>query len=197
MDWSNFFSTLKDIIASVDSIIGILIAFFLGLSAWKKQLLSKDKYDLSKRLLRSAYKLRDAIEYVRNPWISITEQTNAAEKVGANIEETQKDHNKSIKNVYFVRWQKIAEALSDLDTESLEAEVFWGKDATKAQEHLRSCVKELSVNLNYYLNMVKEVKVDFDVIYDSMDRDNTFNVKIKNAIEDIKIFLEPHLKIKK
>lgn len=175
-----------------------------GLNAWKRQLLGKHDYELYRRLLKAAYKVRDAIKGVRNPWISITEQSKANQKVGEGTSgENNENHNKSINNVYSVRWQKVVEALSDLDAEFLDAEISWGEDVTKTRDDLSNCIKKLYLEIYTYLNklsphpkMPQDKIVNYDVIYDSINGNDLFSMEIKKSIEKIKVFLEPHLKIK-
>jgi hypothetical protein len=55
---------------------------YMGLSTWKKQLKGKTEYQLARRCLIGIYKLRDAINEVRHPLISLGEMQAAIKENG-------------------------------------------------------------------------------------------------------------------
>lgn len=183
---------IKDLITLVLTIAGMIIAGG-GLSTWKKQI----KGDTARRLYKSVLKLREAISYVRNPFISITEQNNAikqAEKENISLE------MKSSNIVYYFRWQKITEAMSELQLEQLEAEVLWGKEVLEKIDPIRSCVTELNMKLSQFLNPdLKTFSSDEirEVIYENRSKDSSdkFTSKIDNAVNVVGNFLKPKYKL--
>lgn len=183
---------IKDLITFLLTIIGMIIAGG-GLFTWKKQI----KGDTARRLYKSVLKLREAISYVRNPFISIAEQNNAikqAEKENIVLE------IKSSNIVYYFRWQKITEAMSELQLEQLEAEVLWGKEVLEKIDPIRSCVTELNIKLSQFLNPdLKTFSNDEirEVIYENRTKDfrDTFTLKIDNAVDVVGDFLKPKYKL--
>lgn len=198
MDWDTFFSISRDISTIILTITGTVVAIY-GLRTWKKELLGRTKYELARKFLRSTYKVRDAIKYVRNPFISIEEQASAAKEVGNE----KVGGNQAIFDVYSVRWQKINTATSDLEAEGVEAEVLWGKQAVDVQKDLWDCVRKLYINLNYHLKARKDPETydrlardSSDIIYatDPANENDPFSLQVKAAVSKIEEFLKPHLK---
>ena len=198
INWKLFFDILVSTITSVALLIGAVVAV-IGLNTWKKQLKGNADYELARRVLRSTYKLRDAIKYVRNPFISVEEQASAAKEVGSE----KVGGSQAIFDVYSVRWQKINTATSDLEAEGIEAEVLWGKPAVEVQKDFWDCVRKLYINLNYHLKARKDPEIygrlardSRDIIYatDPANENDSFSLEIKAAVSKIEEFLKPHLK---
>lgn len=86
-----------------------VIVLLLGLKEWKKQLKGKNEYELSLKLIEDTYKVRDAIQFARNPF---TVQTSDEDR----IEE------------YENRWKSVQREYFNLEIEIKKAEVLWGKE---------------------------------------------------------------------
>ncbi len=181
---------IKDIVTIIAASIASWVAI-TGLNTWKKQLKGKTDYELARRYLRSIYKIRDAIKYVRNPFISIDEIFSALKESGMALEDYA-DRQKSNRAVYALRWKKVVAAGSDISVELLEAQVSWGVEAINIQKDLDVCYRELFASLKLFLEG-HELKGQRDIIYDMGDEDE-FNKKMTQAIQRIEDYLRPHLK---
>ena len=186
--------SLKDLATAIATCVGIYVAI-TGINAWKKQLRGKTDYELARKYLKAALKLRDAMKFVRNPFISIGEMESALKESGLEGKE-YKAHEITNRAVYSIRWNKAREAWTNLESELLDAEVSWGKEAVNAQASLSSLAKELVIGLQHFLDgnihdAVKAAKND-SLIYNSGAEDN-FSKRAESAIEEIKNFLRPHL----
>lgn len=69
----------KDLILSTAAITGAYVAVS-ALGAWKEQLKGKTDYDLSRRILITIFKCRDAIEVLRHPIMSGNEMPMPSEE---------------------------------------------------------------------------------------------------------------------
>lgn len=186
---SQILQIIKDIVTTIAAGIAAIVAI-MGIKAWKKQLKGKTNYELARRYLRAVYKVRDAIKYVRNPFISSEEIFSAFKESGLN-EVDYNNQQKSNRAVYSLRWKKVIEAISDLDVELLEAEVLWGKEVVELKESLNLCINELFFNLKRFLEEGNRREFH-DVIYDV---DNgIFTKKVNEAVEKIETYIKPHLK---
>ena len=173
------------------AILSGAVMAFVGVNAWKKQLKGSTEYELAKRYLKAVYKIRDAIKYVRNPFISIDEMAVALKENG--IEKPDYSNNQQTNRaVYSIRWKKVMEARTNLDVELLEAEVLWGKVAVDVVDDLNARINKLYVSLKMFLEE-RNIKPDRDIIYDMGDQD-TFNHEVKKAIKKIEFFIKPHLR---
>jgi len=189
------FNSLNVYSGAITALSTIIIAGLAvyGVREWKRQLKGKTDYEIARRYLKAALQLRDAIRFVRNPFISVAEMQLALKEHGFDSKEYE-NQNKTNRAVYSIRWKKVQEAKTNLEAELLEAEVSWGDDATKAQKSLDDLAKKLFSALMLFLNENAKLNDENDkLIYDFGDKDE-FSPKINNAIKEIKEFLKPHLK---
>jgi hypothetical protein len=203
-------SLIKDILSIFSGIILTIIAF-LGLQAWKKQLKGNTEYNLARRFLRSVYKIRNAIDYIRNPFITSGETASAIHESNIVIDKSDPDNRVTSQNaVYQQRWNKIQEALSEFNVELFEAEVLWGKEIRRVVKPLGVCISELQLEIQRMLRRLQrefqeEIDEDEerrrnDIIYSfeslmSEDSENHFSKEIIKSIHDIEEFIKPLLKL--
>ncbi len=188
----NLVQDISSIITTLATIAGFLLAV-KGFSAWKDQLKGKTDYELARRYLRAVYKVRDAIKFVRNPFIPVEEMNAALKESG---KESDVNSQETSRVVYNLRWKKVNEAESDLKVELWEAEVSWGKEALQAEKDFHACIIKIFVALKMYLdfdNASERRKEDHDLIYD-LGKEDKFNIEVEQAIKKIEDYLAPHLK---
>src|SRR5258708_31563621 len=116
----------KDIVVAGAAVVGAAVAV-LGLNTWNRQLKGGAEYELARRLLKVTYRLRDAIKSVRHPVMWAAEMPAPPEDKAANMSHEERSYYGSSRT-YQVRWQRVADVRTDLQTELLEAEVLWGTD---------------------------------------------------------------------
>ena len=182
---------ILEIVNTTAIVAGAAIAI-IGVNAWKKQLKGKTDYELARRYLKAVYKVRYAIKYVRNPFISSDEIFVALKESGLSDSDYD-DRKKSNRAVYGKRWEKVTSSLSDLEVELLEAEVSWGPSALEVTTDFNNLRKKIFVSLKMFLEQRPLNEEREDVIYDAGE-DDAFNIEMKKAIEKIENFLKPHLK---
>ncbi|MDB5167265.1 MAG: hypothetical protein JWN26_410 [Candidatus Saccharibacteria bacterium] len=178
-------SDITNSIIAVATLSGAVIAGF-GLFTWRKQLKGTYDYELAKKTLFSVYKLRDALRYVRQPFLSVGE-SNSDDK---NIPWEQ--------SAYINRWKEVREALILLDTNSLECEVVWGKGIPDARKSANSLIGQLNHALTMYIRSITDKKWedDFqkfsDILYEK-DENDEYNKKLTDEIKKFENILKPHL----
>lgn len=195
---------IKEVVNIVSPILGLVIATF-GVFTWRLQLKGKTEYELSRRLLKAVYELREAIKVVRNPAIVPEEVVSAFRKKGLSDEEINKKGGIAFNTgvVYESRWENISNALSTLEVEELEAEVLWGNEIKEKTLRFKRCTYTLNLNLkrlyrqdsgqrNYGHKKMEEIH---QVIWDDFDDKNPFDKEINSSIKGIEEFLKPHLKL--
>ncbi|MFH1582723.1 MAG: hypothetical protein ABIB72_00180 [Candidatus Falkowbacteria bacterium] len=187
----NFLKTYSDSITALSAVVVTGLAVY-GVREWKRQLKGKTDYEIARRYLKATLQMRDAIKFVRNPFVSVGEMRSALKEHGFNSEEYE-NKDKTNRAVYSIRWKKVQEAWTNLEAELLEAEVSWGYEAINTQKSLNSLVKELFAALEIFLSgFSKFGDENHKLIYDFGDQDE-FLPKVNNAIKEIKDFLKPHL----
>ena len=148
----NGFPQIVAITKDILTIVGAGIASYValkGLSTWRRQLRGNTQYDLARRLLLSAYKLRDAVEGVRTPGIHSAEAAHALKETGICTEGMRPRDSVRVEKVavYELRWRRVQDAKSELSVNCLEAQVLWGEQAKAAYQAayqaVNSCVHKL------------------------------------------------------
>lgn len=184
-----YMETLANFLTAVSAII-VGVAAIYGVREWKRQLVGKTDYEIARRYLKTALRLRDAISFVRNPFVSLGEMQSALKEHGMDSEEYG-DKQKTNLAVYSIRWKKVRDAWTDLEAEVIEAEVSWGREAFNVQKSLDMCVRELLSSLNLYLEGHTE-RGSRQLIYEYGEKDE-FRLKVEKSIKEIEDFLRPHL----
>jgi len=118
---------VASIVTALSAVGTVLVAVY-GLKTWRKQLKGSLEYEISKRLLLQAYKIREAVKHVRSPFLERGEAGEIPEN--ATWEEA----------VYRERWKGVVEAFAGFDEALLEGTIIWGDDAeflrVEMREHL-------------------------------------------------------------
>jgi hypothetical protein len=106
--------------------------------------------------------------------------------------------------VYDSRWKQLVMATSNLEVESLEAEVLWGKDVIARLKPLRDCVAKLRTNLNRYIDArldsrtwrlkSKEIEETEEIIHRYEPTEDKFSGEIDDAIRNFEEFIRTYLK---
>ena len=201
-----YVSMLSDIATGAAALTAAVVAV-VGLQTWKKQLTGKSEYDVARRLLRSVYQVRQAIRFVRNPFISAGETSQALRESDVEIEPKDWEfHEVSQQAVYASRWQRVQDALSALDVEAFEAEVLWGSDVTETLGPLRRCISQLGVHIQLHLTgqmRPHRGRVDPEtaqrirqVIHETSDKSGQegFTAELAQAVENVEKYIRPRLK---
>jgi hypothetical protein len=202
-----YVSLSKDVITGLSALIAATIAI-LGLQEWKKQLKGKNEYELAQRMLRATYKVRDSIAWVRNPFQSAGEISQAMKE--SNIEgDPVADPTIYIRSegaVYQKRWQKVQEAFVELESITLEAEAIWGQAVKENLKPLQQCVVTLAANVQIHLRNLEKPPRKYDadaenkisaIIYGLPDNssNNFFSDEISAAVGKMECFLKLRLKV--
>jgi hypothetical protein len=171
---------LAKLILQVINTLAVLIGTYVairGINAWKKQMRGSTDYQLARRYLKAAYKVREAIREARSSSIHVEEM------VAANKENEMNTNNLR---------EKVRDAMIDLQVELMEAEVSWGKEVVSVNEILKKIANTLFVNIKMYLDHGTGY-ADMSII-SNYEPEDKFSSEIDEAINKIEIFLRPHLK---
>ena len=196
----------KDAALTVGAIVGTYVAL-RGLSTWNRQLKGGVEYDLTRRLLRCTYKLREAIKIVRNPIMFGNEMPTPTEEEGQRMSAEERRYY-GTSQAYQRRWDKVSEVRNELQTELLEAEVLWGKVIYEQFDPLFKLQNELFADVHSYLivcnpsehEQSREAMSEIrrkrrEALYSSLgEQPDPFSDDIEKAIVGIETFLKPHLR---
>jgi len=149
-------SLIKDISSIISGTILIVIAI-MGLQTWKRQLKGNTEYELARRFLSAVYKIRDAISYIRNPFVSAGEISSALQEANIEIDKSDSEYQVKKQNaLYQKRWKKIQEALSEYNLVIFEVEVLWGKEIRETIKPLWNCISDLHLEIQRMLTKLNQ-----------------------------------------
>jgi hypothetical protein len=197
-----YVSLIRDIITGISALIVAIVAV-IGLGTWKKQLKGKTEYEIAQKLLRAVYRVRRAINVIRNPFIGVAEIREAMNE--ANMVYDPGAHVNNALNhelVFQKRWRGVLDAFVDMDAYGLEAETLWGQVVHERLQPLRQSANELYRNIMMLLthlnnqelnNNSPEIRRIRELIYISPN--DTFGRDFNDAVTQIEIFLKPKLNL--
>ncbi|MES2207474.1 MAG: hypothetical protein V4525_11870 [Pseudomonadota bacterium] len=207
-DYNELVTTIKDIVLALCAIASTCIAY-KALSTWNRQLKGQVEYELTRRILKCTYKLREEFNVVRNPDYS-TEEQKIPEQLQIDssfMSEKHKNFRHTV-HIFEKRWNKVIEIKSELNTELLEAEALWGREIYNIFQLFFKLENELIENINKFLMShnpsasedlkkytMQGSKNRFVLVYDPFSQTpNEFSVDVEEAIKNIVNYLQPYLK---
>jgi len=187
---------VRDIITIILTIIGLWFAG-QGLSTWKKQIKGSKEIETAYDLHVAIIKFREAIKFVRNPFIPVSEIQRAISQIK---KESFRDLTDNITGddsayAYEVRYLKVLEAKIELDSCLLIAEALWGRKIFDMVKPLKDKSKQLSFALkqNFRPNEVRVMDVQNidNIIYDKSEenKQDNFSKEISDQVELIAKYL--------
>lgn len=200
-----YISLAKDVVLIAAAFIGSWVAI-RGLGTWQKQLKGKSEHDLSRRLLVSLFKYRDAINGVRHPAMWAAEMPSPPEEE-AKAMSRDEIRFYGISKAYQARWDDVNQERTDLYADLLEAEALWGEDLKELYKVLFTLQHEL---LNDIRNFVELINPDTNrddkeaitkirkearkIMYDDLSEEgDEFKNEFKIGVEGIEKYLKPKL----
>jgi len=198
-------TAIAAVIGASSGLAGVFVAW-AGLRTWRAQLRGNTEYDLARRVLRGVFKVRDALQSVRNPFISSGEFLLAAREAGRDPNSSSAFSDPlSQELVYDRRWKAVAAAQAELQIELLEAEVLWGAPIRDLDLQLRKPVAELYVAMVQYLRALsspphpgsrhEELIEKRIVTLNFAGEADDFTTTINHAVDGFQTFLKPRLHI--
>src|SRR5579859_1947152 len=107
----------KDVVLAACAVVGTVVAV-AGLSTWRRQLKGGVEYELSRRLLKNVYRVRNALGKVRFSAMWGSEMPEPPAELAETMSAEEK-HHYGVAGAYQARWQNVADALVDLQADLL------------------------------------------------------------------------------
>jgi len=212
-DIALFFISMGDVLEILNSGFGILrdttliFIAILGLSAWKRQLKGNAEYELSKRLLKAVYLVRDGLAFVRNPWTLLGEQVKASEEEGLKPLHKPFDEKQELETqraVFAQRWQHLMEQVTAFEVVGIEAEVIWKESFTAHRDTLLELKRKLHSTAWLYFTKLENPRNGDSpseeerrvMSYSAGDPGgDPFSKEITGCVSGFESFVKPHLKL--
>lgn len=180
-------STIANSLVALATISGVAIAGF-GLSTWRKQLKGTTEYELAKRLLLQVYRIRDAVGYVRQPFLMVGEAGEPKKGVPWEVA------------AYENRWKGVRDAMIEFDAVSLECEVIWGKEILNMKSKLTRQIIMLNHAIESFVQSKYDKAFQEDFTAELRDRlysrgdDDAYNKEFNKVVKSFENYVKPHLK---
>ncbi len=198
-------TAIKDLVVTGAALIGAVVAV-KGLGTWQRQLKGKSEYELSRRILVSLFKYRDAINGVRHPMMWANEMPSPPEEEAKKMSSEQIRFYGSEK-AYIARWDKAQTERSALYADLLEAEAIWGTELKDRFKAIFDLEHELLVAIRHYLQQInpdedeatKEAigNIDSkrrDIMYDDLSEEgDEYKKEFASAVQNVEQYLKPKL----
>jgi hypothetical protein len=194
----------KDLILSAAAIVGIFVAI-KGLGTWQLQLTGQSEYELSRRILVSLFKYRDATTGLRHPAMWKHEMPTPSESEAKGMSRDQIQFY-GVSKAYQARWDKVLHERTALYADLLEAEALWGSDLKALFKVLFDLEQDVFVLVFHYIKLTnpqvsraeKEAIMKInrkkrDIMYDDLTDDDEFRKDFGCGVESIERYLKPKL----
>jgi hypothetical protein len=154
-------------LANVFTVLGVIVAIVAGYLAytnWKKQLIGTTKHELTRRVLKAVYTLRDAVNDFRSPVKSIPDKMEKLEDVPIEYRDgivqfarlaeyaTNPYPEEEIAELE-KRWLRVLEALPAVEDLRIETEVLFDENVSVALMLIHSF--PLKLYNNKYLDYIE------------------------------------------
>lgn len=187
------------------AITGAVVAV-KGLGTWQRQLKGQSEYELSRRILVTVFKYRDAINGVRHPAMWAHEMPSPPEEEAENMSREQLRFYGTSK-AYQVRWDKVHKERTSLYADILEAEAIWGVELKELFKKVFDLEHELFTHIRRYIELInpeteeatREATKNInkkvgDIMYDDLGEEpDEYKQDLVSAIEEIEKYLKPKL----
>jgi hypothetical protein len=193
---------IKDIILIVAAITGSVVAL-KGLGTWQRQLRGQSEYELSRRILVTLFKYRNAINGVRHPamWAPYPPEDEAK-----NMNREQIRFYGTSKG-YQYRWDKVQLEKTSLYADLMEAEAIWGIQLKTLFEEIFNLEHELFTSVRHHIELInpetpvpsRDAIINIEkkrryIMYDNLSEEpDEFKLELISAIEKIENYLKPKL----
>jgi hypothetical protein len=170
------------------------IVAIIGLNKWRAELRGKTDFELARRILKNAYRVRDGFRVVRSPLMYGSEYADRPDRK----EEERNCRRLDTDYAYNRRLKAVQDPYYELELDLLEAEALWGNDLVEAKKALRNCVVELIHNIGMYLDSqfeqgsvpLESVKDTRKVVYFSDPENDPFADKVSAAVGEFESLLK-------
>ena len=176
---------------------------YLGINTWRRQMRGKDEYKLTRDLLVSIYRHRDAMHDARHWFMTIAHEP--AREEAEKMTKKQVDFY-GLSRTYLSRWEKVEKQHQRIYKDLILAEVLWG---TKLRDLLGSLLKpeqdlKAAITENLWFrnpdneisrgeNWRKDVEALRPILYG--EPADEFGQRIENGIKPAEKYLKRKLEI--
>lgn len=190
MDWVNLAKMWVPILKD----IALVIAAFLALSTWRRQLVGTKQQDAAEKLLEAVYELEYAMRTARHPNLSSSE---AGDRPRSDSEDRRERSTNDKIYAYQKRFMEVQrKQFNDVRIATLKARVRLGKQVKEVVAPLNGLTAELVAHHYLWsleLSQGKDTGLENRTLFSGGDADE-FSKKVDQAVEKVETFCEPWLR---
>ena len=188
-------TSITEYITAFAAFVAVVIAG-IGLYTWKMQLKGTAKYDIARKLSKSIYNVKYAIEALRSRYISATID-ESPQKI--NFIET---HKIAIENVYRGRLEYLNKMMVDFEGKQLDAEIIIKNGIDLIGDKFRRLVKGIESEFRLYIELHSMSNIENDYTFKILRTKILANIKpeedgigknISEILKDYHNLLDRHL----
>lgn len=205
MTYLEIITLIKDLTLTGAAVTGATVAI-KGLGTWRRQLKGQSEYELSRRILVTTFKYRDAINGVRHPAMWVYEMPEPNEDEAKNMSEAGVKYY-GMSKAYQNRWEKVHAQRTILYADLLEAEAIWENTINDLFKVIFKLEHELHTCVRHHLELISPKTSDAtkdailrmeqkkrDVLYDDLSEEpDEFKKDLLIAINSVENYLKPKL----
>src|SRR5215207_3122742 len=182
-------------VTAASSVLGVILAV-IGLRMWQRERTGKVTYELARRLLKSAYTVRDAFDHVRQP----TEYY--ALRATMNCPPAQREERAALAAEQIQEsMETLSESMQDLYVEAQEAKVVWGSKLEAPIQSLMSMVAVLEAAVARHVTAMiaphspeaGEHEQIIWVVYAFHGEEDRLKKDMAKVIKDLETHVRPYL----
>lgn len=193
-------SIIKDFFLAFAALVTAYVAY-TGINKWQKELGGKATFETGRSLLKSTYKLREALNACRSPFYAAEEFPGSYQ--GALGKHTAAEETEAWQHVYSKRWEPLAAAIREFDACVLEAEALWGKHIQETAENIRLPIRKLYAAIKSDISNYQSGGQNFkgnrefakaikEQISNTDPENNPLTREVDKAIKEMEEAVKPH-----
>jgi hypothetical protein len=143
VDWPGTANFFKDVIVSGAAAFTAYVAY-IGISKWRSEEAGKADFELSRRIGKCVFRMRDVLAGARNPF------TFAHEFPDGYDSSDQSQQGAAWAHVFNKRWEPVRDCAIEIQSLRNEAEALWGAEILGALDRLLHQANTLQVAMGAY-----------------------------------------------
>jgi hypothetical protein len=199
MIWNEIWKAAPPIVQAISIAVTAYFAV-KSLRAWRQQLVGKRRFEIAEETIVAAYRVREALEWIRSPASWSGEATDRTKEAGETEAVAQ------MRDTYFVPLKRIKETSEDfsqLGKTKLLARIHFGEPAEVAIQELIRIRHQVSVAARMLVDHVGDRNGDLDnkfweklrwEIWATDDENDQLTPKISLTVKKIEEICTPYLK---
>lgn len=195
MSYLDIASLVRDFVVTVAAGIGAWVAW-RGIAPWRQ----RHHYDVAFKVSTSVYRVRNAMDDFRNPYVAASEQPRPPEDKAEHMNE-ENIRFYGLEGAYIARWNKVANEFATLNSNLAESEALGGGDLKELCAPVENLARDLLKSMYSYLAANKPGttedtfrRSDKEIFWPEYgDKPDEFSKKLKSSIEEINQYLKPML----